>query len=536
MTGHEKGVTAAAGTSSIPPYLWDVKDPDLDDPLHNPDPIRDAALDKSFTFFSARGWANASVLFLIVVGLVTLFIGYPIIADTRRTVLQASGFNLGGINASGQVPSLENFPSLIDTDTPEEAKTKKGTDGNTYNLVFSDEFTTDGRSFYPGDDPYWEAVDLHYWPTADLEWYDPSAVTTSGGKLVLTMTEVQNHDLNFMSGMVTTWNKWCFTTGIIEVSVSLPGNAQTPGFWPAVWTMGNLGRNGYGATTEGMWPYSYAACDLGTFPNQTDASGNPAAVTTGGTGGGPLSFLPGQRTSSCTCPGSDHPGPDVGTARGVPEIDVFEAQIDMTVRKGQMSQSYQIAPYNYQYQIDNSSSVTTIYDQSITSINTYMGGVYQQAVSALTYIDSANYGGNGYATYGFEWWSDPNNRDDGYIVWESQGTPSWKITAGTIGPDSTSKVSQRLISEEPHYIIMNLGMSPGFQAQDFKNMQFPNQMLIDYVRVYQREGVSNTGCSPKNRPTESYINAHTNAYNNPNLTTWESAGYTFPRNSLYDGC
>jgi hypothetical protein len=30
-------------------------------------------------------------------------------------------------------------------------------------LVFSDEFNTDGRTFYPGDDPYWEAVDLHYW-------------------------------------------------------------------------------------------------------------------------------------------------------------------------------------------------------------------------------------------------------------------------------------------------------------------------------------------------------------------------------------
>ena len=30
-------------------------------------------------------------------------------------------------------------------------------------LVFSDEFNRDGRTFYPGDDPYWEAVDLHYW-------------------------------------------------------------------------------------------------------------------------------------------------------------------------------------------------------------------------------------------------------------------------------------------------------------------------------------------------------------------------------------
>jgi hypothetical protein len=32
-----------------------------------------------------------------------------------------------------------------------------------WDLVFSDEFNTDGRTFYPGDDPYWEAVDLHYW-------------------------------------------------------------------------------------------------------------------------------------------------------------------------------------------------------------------------------------------------------------------------------------------------------------------------------------------------------------------------------------
>lgn len=32
-------------------------------------------------------------------------------------------------------------------------------------LVFSDEFNKDGRTFYPGDDPFWEAVDLHYWGT-----------------------------------------------------------------------------------------------------------------------------------------------------------------------------------------------------------------------------------------------------------------------------------------------------------------------------------------------------------------------------------
>lgn len=35
-----------------------------------------------------------------------------------------------------------------------------------YQLVFSDEFNLDGRTFYPGDDPYFEAVDLNYHATS----------------------------------------------------------------------------------------------------------------------------------------------------------------------------------------------------------------------------------------------------------------------------------------------------------------------------------------------------------------------------------
>ena len=60
---------------------------------------------------------------------------------------------------------------MVDKDTPQSAMTRTGFDGQEYELVFSDEFNTDGRSFYPGDDPFWQAVDLHYWETSDLEWY-----------------------------------------------------------------------------------------------------------------------------------------------------------------------------------------------------------------------------------------------------------------------------------------------------------------------------------------------------------------------------
>lgn len=32
--------------------------------------------------------------------------------------------------------------------------------------------------------------------------------------------------------MMTSWNKLCFTTGYIEVSVSMPGSPTAPGLWP----------------------------------------------------------------------------------------------------------------------------------------------------------------------------------------------------------------------------------------------------------------------------------------------------------------
>lgn len=171
-------------TSTMPESSWDTQDPDLDDALHNLDPKRNGnrQLDSSFTLFSARGWLNALALVVILCGLIVLFAGYPIIQYTTRNTNRIAGYNIGGINATGQVPVLPNTPTLIDSTTPQSAYYRTGTDGRRYNLVFSDEFNTDGRTFYPGsfqtsvlsdrqlkiifysgDDPFWEAEDLHYW-------------------------------------------------------------------------------------------------------------------------------------------------------------------------------------------------------------------------------------------------------------------------------------------------------------------------------------------------------------------------------------
>ena len=178
-------------------------------------------------------------------------------------------------------------------------------------------------------------------------------------------------------------------------------------------------------------------------------NGTPVASATGGLGGSILSQLPGQKTSACTCPGSDHPGPSTSVGRGVPEIDIFEAQINVTTFQGSVSQSLQVAPYDLDYDYVMTSPITTIYNNDLTHFNTYQGGALQEAVSAVTSVESQFYGGTGYAPYGFEYWSDQNNPQDGYVTWYSNGQPSWQMTAATVGPNSLSEVSQRLVSQEP---------------------------------------------------------------------------------------
>lgn len=63
------------------------------------------------------------------------------------------------------MPAIAGNWGLIDRDTPASVYTKPSIHDSKVEmqLVFSDEFNVPGRTFYPGEDPYWEAVDLHYW-------------------------------------------------------------------------------------------------------------------------------------------------------------------------------------------------------------------------------------------------------------------------------------------------------------------------------------------------------------------------------------
>ncbi|ELU38867.1 glycoside hydrolase family 16 protein [Rhizoctonia solani AG-1 IA] len=364
------------------PARWDshmLNEPD--DELHRPDPRRDRKLDSAGTLFTARGIVNLGCLIILALGLISLFAVYPMVSYlVKRPSTTLGGYNLGGVNASGQVPEMGNF-GLIDNDTPESAYYHTSlNDGSEWELVFSDEFNADGRSFYPGDDPYWEAVDLG---TNNLEWYSPDMITTNDGKLNITLARQKWRGMDYKGGMITSWNKFCFTAGLIsslEANVSLPGTSKVYGLWPAMWALGNLGRAGYGASLDGTWPYSYVrllfsnfpkrdTCDVGTLPNQTRPDGTPINATINGDkyNGDVLSYLPGQRLSACTCEGESHPGPKRKSSetdgkgqsggyvgRAAPEIDVLEATVDAGTLIGHVSQSGQWAPFNYAYEWWNS--------------------------------------------------------------------------------------------------------------------------------------------------------------------------------------
>lgn len=195
----------------------------------------------------------------------------------------------------------------------------------------------------------------------------------------------------------------------------------------------------------------------------------------------------------------------------------------------------------------------------------------QQAVSGLTSTPADMFQGSGQqfttmgkpisflftplltgACLGFEYYADPSDPTGGFITWQVAGSPSVRMGAAAVGPDTDptvgSGVGQRLIPVEPmvrilpllaalpiididilQAIILNLGISTNWQTIDLTTMEFPAEMLVDYVRVYQRKGQTNIGCDPKGFPTSDYINRHYDSYTNPNLTMWN---YQKPKNGL----
>ena len=493
---------------NFPMYL-DEKE--RDDDFHVPCPDDDVRLKPKFSDYFVRGQVCSLIaLILMFIGLVVVFIIFPVLCyvgvvqyhyqyDTPLAAIapsNANAFKWDYVNDRNYSLMHNLRTGLIDSTTPQYAMTRTALDGSQLELVFSDEFNHQERTFYPGDDPFWTAQDLWYGSTQDLEWYDPDAVTTANGTLILQLDSFMNHNLSYRSGMLNSWNQLCFKGGVLEVSISLAGPAGIQGLWPGAWTMGNLGRPGYLASTDGTWPYTYDSCDAGITPNQSSTDG--------------LSYLPGQRLPSCTCGGEDHPTP--GKGRGAPEIDVIEASANEGAKLGIASQSYQVAPFDIWYHPNY--EFTAIANDNITTMNSYCGGPTQQAISGITTLNKDWYDGLKYQKYAFEY--TPGTGPESSIAWFVGDEMSWMMTGDAIGPNGN--VGQRLISEEPMAMILNLGISNGWTWIDWDKLEFPATMHVDYVRWYQKPGQTSVTCDPPGYETTEYIAKHPKAYQNANLT------------------
>ena len=100
------------------------------------------------------------VVFLIVAAVV-VFILLPIL--TYSGITEPYTPESYEILTSYRYPLLSAIRTgLVDPDTPEDALTKKTSKDATWKLVFSDEFNAAGRTFYEGDDQFFQAADLWY--------------------------------------------------------------------------------------------------------------------------------------------------------------------------------------------------------------------------------------------------------------------------------------------------------------------------------------------------------------------------------------
>jgi beta-glucan synthesis-associated protein KRE6 len=140
--------------------------------------------------------------------------------------------------------------SMIDPETV-ELKTTRNRDQKELTLIMSDEFNQERRSFKSNEDALFTAIHQPGLTNEEIQFYDSSYVTTRDGSLILktsaektTWTEydegLQQEKLmsrNYTSAMLQSWNQFCFTGGVLEMSIQLPGGSKegAGGLWPAAW-------------------------------------------------------------------------------------------------------------------------------------------------------------------------------------------------------------------------------------------------------------------------------------------------------------
>ena len=79
----------------------------------------------------------------------------------------------------------------------------------------------------------------------------------------------------------------------------------------------------------------------------------------------------------------------------------------------------------------------------------------------------------GFHTFAVEW-------EPRHIVWFLDGVKTFEVTPSALPPGG------RWVYNHPFFLIMNIAVGGGFVGPPNGNTQFPQTMLVDYVRVYAR--------------------------------------------------
>eukprot|EP00518_Triparma_eleuthera_P009729 CAMPEP_0182469088 /NCGR_PEP_ID=MMETSP1319-20130603/16525_1 /TAXON_ID=172717 /ORGANISM="Bolidomonas pacifica, Strain RCC208" /LENGTH=650 /DNA_ID=CAMNT_0024669355 /DNA_START=103 /DNA_END=2055 /DNA_ORIENTATION=+ len=460
-------------------------------------------------------------------------------------------------------PSTSSPPTASPTTfSPTSSPTVDASPFKTFGLVMSDEFSVPGRSFSDGSDPRWTALDKNDYTNNALHYYAPSNAYTEGGSLHI-LTEAEDTDVvgfddgvmrrekvtkRFKSAMLQSWNKFCFTGGIVEAEVVLPGRHDVGGLWPAFWLLGNIARHTYVGTSNNIWPWSMTSCD----PLLADA----------------------QKLSGCL--NTAHYGMKEGVGRGAPEIDIFEVQpgnvpannqqfLKMPVGQPFSSASLQVAPGKSWKRPGpgNWPGPGEWYDTpkmkfgENTSMNINFYGTYNHfaaapgpeydywsdAISQNRQLSSTHF--ERAHTFRLHWEPPSESSGDGFINWWLDDELIFSINGTSI-----NSVTGAEIPSEPSYVLLNTavskdwgfpqkcpegcpckkydcnsdkwddtcGFSPGFCDMIKKKEPGADRAgaayKVNWVRVYQDPDnpMHKVGCSTPERPTRLWIEGNEKYY------------------------
>jgi len=464
------------------------------------------------------------------------------------------------------VPSV--WTSMIDPDTSSSVynTTSGAYTSEGYNLVFSDEFNTADRKFGDGNDERWTAINSYNFNTGDFEAYVPDAITTKDGKLVIT-ADVKKIALDpsgspraFSSGMMQSWNKTCFTGGILEMSFNLPGKVDTNSqLWAAAWMSGMLGRPAYGPlqgvlSNGNIWPYSYDTCDDNADDQKYSActASVPAYCTEANLTSAQCDIVAANKAML-----GSH-------GRGMTEIDVFELftsvdyqDVGSSTTDAVLSTSYQVAPNTDSEAWSNwntySTCFKTVYNGCTTSQfdstsstycklytgqyyqcaypysvgNSYHGESGRDSISALTPLTESDFSED--IVMRLEW--EPGKWLRWLIKRDSDSDFALMLQMNQEALAACGSTAQRNIPEEPQYMLFNIALSDqaGWVNTSTTDLWDAGsyEMKVDYVRYYQRPSATSTECSTTEYPSAEFVAENPTVFALPEVSnTTQSCTYS----------